>query len=87
MRLVLQTLRNAADQVLRWDMPKLTAVVFVVDGERSRELKQWWFAFLRTKHVDPFGKQRHVIVPIEPHMVKHHAPCADILDEEKFVFA
>jgi len=30
---------------------------------------------------------RTSVVEVEPHMVKHHVPCADILEPDKFVFA
>jgi hypothetical protein len=84
---VLRTVQKAAEDIFKWKLPKLTAVVFVVDGERALQMKVRTFAFLRSKEGDSTGNERFAAIPIEPHMVKHHVPCADILQDEKFVFA
>jgi hypothetical protein len=83
---VLREVKKLAENIFEWKLPKLTAVVVVVEWQRSYLLKKKSFAFLRSKEVDSTGNERFVAVPIEPHMVKHHVPCADILEDEKFVF-
>lgn len=84
---ILRTVKPVAEEIFGWKLPKLTAVVLVVEGPRTSLLKESRFAFLRSKSVDSSGKDRYVAVAVEPHMVKHHVPCADILEDEKFVFA
>jgi hypothetical protein len=44
-------------------------------------------AFSKSKQIDLYGRPTIVGMAVEPHMVKHHVPCADILEAEKFVFA
>jgi hypothetical protein len=83
---VLRTVKEATEQIFALKLPKLTAVVFVVSGERDKPLTQKRFAFLRSKQLGQDGVIRSSVVQVEPHMVKHHVPCADILDPDKFVF-
>jgi len=87
MPLVLRTVTRTAERIFALKLPKLAAVVFVVEGQRSHLLTHNRFAFLRSKVVDQTGEERYIPVPVEPHMVKHHVPCADILEPERFVFA
>lgn len=84
---VRREVRSLAQKIFAWRLPKLTALVLVVEGVRVGLLKQRTFAFLRSETVGPAGKVKHGIIAVEPHMVKHHVPCADILEEDKFVFA
>lgn len=83
---VLRTTKAAAEKISGWKLPKLAVVVFVVEGARDDLLKVKKFAFMRSKEVGPSGEERFAAIAIEPHMVKHQVPCADILEEEKFVF-
>jgi hypothetical protein len=87
MQPVLRTVTRAAEKIFGWKLPKLTAVVFMVEGERDHLLTHNQFAFLRSKQLDQDGVMRSSIVPVEPYMVKHHVPCAGILEPDKFVFA
>lgn len=84
---VLRTVRRAAEQIFALQLPKLVTVVFVVSGKRSNRLTRNRFAFLRTKQLDQNGVMRSSVVPVEPHMVKHHVPCAEILEPDRFAFA
>lgn len=84
---VLRTVRKVAEQIFALELPKLTAVVFVVSGQRDHLLTHNRFAFLLSKRLDQDGVMRSSVIPMEPHMVKHHVPCADILGEDKFLFA
>jgi len=84
---VLRTVKEAADKIFALNLPKLTAVVFVIEGEQHLKLPPIRCAFLLSKELDQDGVLRSSVVPVEPHMVKHYVPCADILEEEKFVFA
>jgi hypothetical protein len=84
---VLRTVKRAAEQIFGLKLPKLTAVVFVIEGHRDRLLTHRRFAFLRLKQMGQDGVMRTSVVQMEPHMVKHHVPCADILEPDKFVFA
>lgn len=65
----------------------MTAVVFVIDGDLSSLLTHNQFAFLRSKQMYEDVVMWSSVVPVEPHMVKHHVPCTDILEPDKFVFA
>lgn len=87
MPVVLQIVKEAAEKIFGWNLPSLTAVVFVVSGRRGRLLTHNRFAFLRSKQLDENGVMRSSIIPVEPQMVKHHVPCADILEPDRFVFA
>ncbi|KAK5740898.1 hypothetical protein LTR17_004252 [Elasticomyces elasticus] len=40
------------------------------------------FGYLRGTQTDACGRAEAVGVPIEPHMIKHHEQCADILEED-----
>lgn len=82
-RLVEQT----ANKIFNMAFPQLAAVVIKVSGLLSEIFKDETFAFLRSEHIGPDGKKTYTAVKTEPHMVKHHVACADILEEEKFVFA
>ena len=84
---VLRTVKRAAEQIFGLKLPKLTAVVFVIEGERYELLTHNRFAFLLSKQLGKDGVMRSSVVQVEPHMVKHHVPCADILEPDKFVFA
>lgn len=84
---VLRTVRRAAEQIFALKLPKLTAVVFVVEGQRSHRMTHNRFAFLCSNQLDRGGVMKSSVIPVEPHMVKHHVPCADILEPDKFVFA
>lgn len=82
---VTREVKSLAHKIFEWRLPKLTALVLVVEGSRVRLLKQDTFAFLQSIKVSPAGKVKHIVTALEPHMVKHHVPCADILEEDKFV--
>nr|OQO16616.1 hypothetical protein B0A51_14117 [Rachicladosporium sp. CCFEE 5018] len=43
------------------------------------------FAFLRASQTDVYGCTRAVAVEEPLHMIKHHEPCSDILEPEKFL--
>ncbi|KAK3636931.1 hypothetical protein LTR56_012591 [Elasticomyces elasticus] len=40
------------------------------------------FGYLRGTQTDACGRAEAVGVPIEPHMIKHHEPCAEILEDD-----
>ncbi|KAM0710952.1 hypothetical protein Q7P35_001691 [Cladosporium inversicolor] len=63
----------------------LAAVVITVSGLPSQLFEEKTFAFLRLEQIGPDCGKTFVAVKIEPHMVKHHVTCADILEEETFV--
>ena len=84
---VQRTVKGAAKRIFALKLPKLTAVVFEVYGERSHLLTHKRFAFLRPKQADQVGGEKCDPISVEPYMVKHHVPCADILEAEKLVFA
>jgi hypothetical protein len=84
--LLLSTARDIAGKIFGWKLPKLTAVVVVFEGSQVQLRTTRNFAFLRSKEVDSAGDEKFVAIPIEPHMIKHHVPCADILEDERFVF-
>ena len=44
------------------------------------------FAFMKSKQTDLYGHTSVVRMAIEPHMVKHDEPCAEILEPERFPF-
>jgi hypothetical protein len=83
---VLQTVKSITEEVLALKLPKLMAVVIKVNGGRSYLMTHDKFAFLRSKQLGQDGVMRTSVVQVEPHMVKHHVPCADILEPDKFVF-
>jgi hypothetical protein len=87
MPLVLRTVQRSAERIFSLELPKLTAVVFEVHGERKCLLTHNRFAFLRSQQADQTGGERCLAIAVEPHMVKHHVPCADILEAERFVFS
>lgn len=82
-RLVEQT----ANKIFNMAFPQLAAVVIKVSGLPSKIFEDETFAFLHSEQVCPDGKKKYMAVKIEPHMIKHHVACADILEEERFVFA
>jgi hypothetical protein len=57
----------------------------LVQGQGITRLTHNQFDFLRLKKLGPDGVMRSSIVPVEPHMVKHHLPGADILKEDRVV--
>jgi hypothetical protein len=61
---VLRTVKQAAEQIFALELPNLTAVVFVVDGERSRQLTHNRIAFLRSKQLDQDGVMRSSVVQV-----------------------
>jgi hypothetical protein len=67
--------------------PSLTVVILKVDG---RTVERWeddgTQSFLRSKQIDLYGQTRVVDMFVEPHMVKHHEPCAEILEPKNFGF-
>jgi hypothetical protein len=83
---VRRVVQLAAEKIFGWKLPKLTALVFEVSGQRSPQLTEKTFAFLRLKKLNLDGDEIYTALSVEPHMVKHHVPCADILEEERFVF-
>ena len=83
---VLQTVNQAAEYIFAMKLSNLTAVIITVTGSRRRLLTRDQFAFLRSKQLGQDGVMRTSVVEVEPHMVKHHVPCADILEPDKFVF-
>lgn len=42
------------------------------------------YAFLKSKQTDLYGHTSVVGMAVEPHMVKHYEPCAEILEPERF---
>jgi hypothetical protein len=81
-RLVEQT----ANKIFNTAFPQLAAVVIKVSGLPSKVFEDRTFAFLRSEQTGPDGGNVYVAVKIEPHMVKHHVACADILEEERFTY-
>jgi hypothetical protein len=84
---VLRTVQRAEDKIFGWKFPKLAALVFVIEGQKGPWMTEKTFAFLRSKKLSPTGEEVPIGLPVEPPLVKHHVPCADILEDEKFVFA
>ena len=82
-RLVEQT----ANKIFNMAFPKLAAVVIKVSGLPSKIFEDETFAFLRSERISLEGKKTYMAVEIEPHMIKHHVACAEILEGERFVFA
>lgn len=80
-RLVEQT----ANKIFNLTIPQLTAVVTKVSGMPDELMEDGIFAFLRS--AGPDGGSTYVAVNVEPHMIKHHVACADILEEERFNYA
>jgi hypothetical protein len=75
-----------ANKIFNTAFPQLAAVVITVSGLPSKIFEDKTFAFLRSEQIGPDGGKMFVAVKIEPHMVKHHVACADILEEERFVY-
>ena len=81
-RLVEQT----ANKIFNTAFPQLAAVVITVPGLPCKIFEDKTFAFLRSEQTGPGGGKVFVAVKMEPHMVKHHVACTDILEEERFVY-
>lgn len=82
----------AADEGFRTlppSCPKLLAVVFEAWGSDidSIPFELCKFGFLRSSQPNFFGRTTYAARSIEPHMAKHRIPYADVLEEERFVFA
>lgn len=75
------------NKIFNTAFPQLAAVVITVSGLPSQIFEDKTFAFLRSEQIGLDGGKTFVAVKVEPHMVKHHVACADILEEERFVFA
>jgi hypothetical protein len=74
-----------ANKIFNMANSDLAAIAIQLSKPFSTRADQGKFAFLRSKSVGPDGKETSVAVQIEPHMVKHHVVCADVLEEERFV--
>ena len=79
--------KQMANKIFNMAFPQLAAVVIKVSGIPSKIFEDETFAFLRSEKVGPDGKKTYMAVRIEPHMIKHHVACVDILEDERFVFA
>ena len=82
-----RTVKAATETIFGLGLQRLTAVVFEADGDGDSLVTQTPFAFLRSNQLDLDGVIRSRVMQVEPHMVKHHVPRADILEPDKFVFA
>lgn len=78
---------QVANKIFNTAFPQLAAVVITVSGLPSQMFEEKTFAFLRSEQIGPDGGKTFVAMKIEPHMIKHHVECADILEEERFVLA
>jgi hypothetical protein len=78
---------KTANKIFNTAFPQLAAVVIKVSGLPSKVFEDRIFAFLRSEQVGSDGGKLFVAVKIEPHMIKHHVACADILEEERFTYA
>lgn len=76
-----------ADKIFNMAFLQLAAVVIKVSGLPCKIFENKTFAFLCSEQSDQDGNKTYMAVKIEPHMIKHHVACADILEDERFDFA
>lgn len=86
MRSLASLAEQTVNKIFNTAFPKLAALVIRVSVLHSETAEDEIFAFFRSEHVEMDGERMFVAVKIEPHMVKHNVACADVLDEEEFVF-
>lgn len=70
---------NKLFETLRPHCPLLTALLCRAQDD-SPWSSDYLFAYIRTMKLNDSGQSTHEVVSIEPHMLKHHEPCSDILD-------
>jgi hypothetical protein len=81
--------QNAADTIfstLASHCPRLKVVVIEsTSGSGVDDLPLR--AFLKSEQISMYGQITVFGMPIEPCMAKHHEPCSEILEPDRFVFA
>lgn len=80
--------KRTADMILSTlvvDCPGLAAVVIRTTWGESEAVPSV-HAFLKSKQIDLYGRVSIVGMAVELCMVKHHEPCSEILESEKFIF-
>lgn len=81
--------QSAADKIfstLASRCPRLKVVV--IESTWGCDLDDFAVrAFLKSERISLYGYLTAVGMPVEPCMVKHHEPCSEILEPDRFVFA
>jgi hypothetical protein len=75
-----QRIANRVFQGLRTGCPRLMALGIDLRADEDGYQSKPTFAFLRGTHIDLYGNQKIVGLPIDGHMVKHHEPACSVLN-------
>ncbi|KAK4541738.1 hypothetical protein LTR36_007447 [Oleoguttula mirabilis] len=82
-RYKMQQLADKIFQRLATPCPRFAALVLEVrgDDDDSGSLRPLQYGYLRGARTDMYGRTAAVGIPIEVHLIKHHEPCCEVLEE------
>jgi hypothetical protein len=83
-------MKIAADKIFQTLVPTCPHFMAVVLDVRDCEGADYGratipFAFIRSKQIDPTRRSTYVGSSVKVAMVKHYAPCFDMLDPEAYI--